>query len=56
MEEVQRYLLLKLGTSQNLDLVLLLLFSKEISLQDMIHKEMISREKVGGMRDPIPLA
>ena len=36
-----------LGTSWNLDLVLLLLFSKELSLQALLQKEMITREKVG---------
>ena len=46
-KEVQIYLLFKLGTSQNLDLVLLLLFSKEISVQDLQHKGMITKAKVG---------
>ena len=49
------HLLLLLGTSRNLDLVLLLLFSKELSLQYLQKKEMTSREKVGGLRVPIPL-
>ena len=43
-------ILFKLGTSQNLDLVLFLLFSKELSLQALQHKEIASREKVGRMR------
>ena len=36
-----------LGTSQNLDLVVVLLFYKELSLQALQHKEIASREKVG---------
>ena len=44
----------KLGTSQNLDLVMLLLFSKELSLQALQHKDKSSKEKLGGMRFPIP--
>ena len=47
MEEVKIYLLLKLGTSQKLELVLLFLFSKELNLQALQHKEISSREKVG---------
>ena len=54
--EVQIYLLFKLGTSRNLDLVLLLLFSKELSLQALQHKENASREKVWKKRVPIPPA
>ena len=46
-KKVQVYLLFKLGTSWKLDLVLLLLFSKELILQALQHKEMITTEKVG---------
>ena len=41
-----------MGTSQNLDLVFLLLFSKELNLQDLQDKEKDSREKVGGNESP----
>ena len=44
------------GTSRNLDPVLLLLFSKELSLQALQHKGMIAREKVWAKRVPIPPA
>ena len=50
------YLLHKLGTSRNLDMDLLLLFSEDLNLQDLQHRKMESREKVGGMRVPIPPA
>ena len=50
------YILLKSNTSQNLDLVLVLLFSKELSLQALQHKEKESKEKVWEKRVPIPLA
>ena len=50
------HLLLLLGTSWNLDLDLLLLFSKDLSLQALQHRKMASMEKVVGMRVPIPPA
>ena len=46
----------KLGTSQNLDLVLLLHFSKELILQALQHKENSSRAKVWEKRAPNPPA
>ena len=45
-----------MGTSRNLDLVLLFLFSKELNLQALQHKEKASREKVWAKRAPIPPA
>ena len=37
----------KFSTSWNIDLALLILFSKELNLQALQHKEKASREKVG---------
>ena len=50
------YLIMKLGTSVNLDLDLLLLFSKDLNLQALQHMNMASREKLWGMRVSIPPA
>ena len=56
IENKYKYTFSSSSAPRNLDLVLLLLFSKELSLQTLQHKENASREKVWAKRVPIPIA